>query len=283
MIDAHIRKKTVKALTQFQHYASVSLAAIILTGCASKGADRHPEDPFEPVNRQIYSLNRGVDKFLFAPVAGIYHKLLPAPVRASVTNFFSNINDINVTANQILQFKLADAFQSSTRFVINSTIGIGGLFDVASKNGVYKQRQDFGTTLAHYGWKESTYLVLPLLGATTIRDGIGLGVDWYLSPYAYIDEWQMWTALGIDLINLRSNMLEEVVYVDYVSMDSYTFVRDIYLGRRNALINNIQNTSEWDNAKWEDWEEAKNESTPTAQPSIDQPAAVPQGRAWVKP
>jgi phospholipid-binding lipoprotein MlaA len=273
----------VKALTQFQHYASISLAAIVLTGCASKGADRHPDDPFEPVNRQIYSLNRGVDTFVFKPVAGVYHKFIPPQVRGGVTNFFSNINDINVTANQILQFKLADAFQSSARFVINTTIGIGGLFDIATKNGVYKKREDFGTTLAHYGWKKSAYLVLPLLGPTTIRDGIGLGVDWYLSPYAYIEESLMWPLVGLDLINLRSNMLEEVVYVDYVSMDSYTFVRDIYLGRRNALINNTQGVSDWDNAKWEDWEDSQHPKGPVDENPIDKPAAVPEGRAWVKP
>lgn len=246
----------MKAQTTVQQFASVSLAAIVLTGCASKGPERHEQDPIEPLNRQIYSFNRGVDKFVFAPVAGVYHKFLPAQVRRSVTNFFSNVNDINVTANQLLQFKFADAFQSSTRFVLNTTIGLGGLFDVATRNGVYKTRQDFGTTLAFYGWKKSTYLVLPILGPTTVRDGIGLGVDFYLSPYAYIDEWLMWTTMGLNVLNLRSNLLEEVVYVDYVSMDSYTFVRDIYLGRRDALIQNKQYSSEWDNGKWDNWEES---------------------------
>lgn len=269
----------MKAITQFRHYASLSLAVIVLAGCASnRTVDRHPEDPLEPLNREIFSFNRGVDTIFFKPVAGIYYKFIPSQARHGVTNFFSNVNDINVTANEILQFKMGDAVQTAVRFVMNSTVGIAGLFDVASKVGLYKKRADFGTTLAFYGMKKSPYLVLPLLGPSTMRDTVGIAVDWYLSPYAYVNEDIVFWALGLNLLNQRTNLLEEVSYVDYAAMDDYTFVRDIYLQRRNALINNTQNANDWDSSEstWNDWEvEWSKEVAPgvETQPISHEPAA----------
>lgn len=244
----------MKALTQLKSLASVTLSVIVLTGCATNSATRHPQDPLEPLNREIYSFNRGVDTIFIEPVAALYHKLVPPQVRAGVTNFFSNVNDVNVMANQVLQGKIPDAMHSATRLALNTTVGVGGLFDVASGRGLYKMRQDFGTTLAFYGIKESPYLVLPFLGPSTIRDTAGLVVDFYLSPYGYVEEWVFWYSAGLLYLNTRSNLLEELVFVDYAAMDSYAFVRDIYLQRRNALINNTQESNEWENGKWDDWE-----------------------------
>lgn len=270
--------KPVNALQQIKNYASLTLVAIVLTGCANS-ATRHPDDPLEPLNREIYSFNRGIDTFFFAPVAGVYNRLLPRQVRNCVTNFFSNVNDVNVIANQVLQLKIPDAMRSTIRLTINTTVGVGGLFDVASTAGFYKTRQDFGTTLAHYGVKNSPYLVLPLLGPSTIRDSAGLVVDFWLSPYAYVDEDIFWWAVSIDMVNLRSNMLEEIVFVDYAAMDSYSFVRDIYLQRRNALINNTQNAEDWSEGKWNDWEQPWSSevapSTQTAVQSKGQPPLKP--------
>lgn len=256
----------MKAITKFTHYASLSLAAIVLAGCASsRTADRHPQDPLEPLNREIFSFNRGIDTIFIKPVAGVYHKFVPPQARQGVTNFFSNINDINVTANELLQFKIEDAIKTSVRFIMNTTFGIGGLFDVATHVGLYKKRQDFGTTLAFYGIKNSPYLVLPLLGPSTIRDTAGLAVDFYLSPYAYVAEDVMWTALAINYVNQRANLLEDTGFVDYAAMDPYALVRDIYLGRRNALINKKQIGNEWNSAedKWDDWAEPWSDETAT--------------------
>lgn len=265
----------MNALHQIKNYASITLAAIVLTGCANS-ATRHPEDPLEPFNREMYSFNRGVDTFFFAPVAGVYNRFLPRQVRACVTNFFSNVNDVNVIANQVLQLKIPDAMHSVIRLTINTTVGVGGLFDVASTAGFYKMRQDFGTTLAHYGVKKSPYLVLPILGPSTVRDSVGLLADVWLSPYGYVDEDIFWWAVGIDMINLRSNMLEEVVFVDYAAMDSYSFVRDIYLQRRNALINNTQNAEDWNEGKWDDWEQSwSNEVAPSTQTAVQSKGAPP--------
>lgn len=244
----------MKALTHLKTYASLSLAVMVLTGCAT-GPDRHPEDPFEPLNREIYSFNSGVDMFVFKPAAGLYHKFIPPQARHGVTNFFSNVNDVNVAANEILQFKIQDAIVTGLRFTVNSTLGVAGLFDVASSMGIYKKRQDFGTTLAFYGWKSAPYLVIPLLGPSTVRDTAALFVDWYMSPYAYVREDVVLWALGINFLNQRSNLLEEISFVQYAAMDDYSFVRDIYLQRRNALINGEQNGNEWNSndAKWDDW------------------------------
>jgi len=246
-----------------QHYktyaARLSLmtaTAVLLASCAStQRADRHPQDPLEPFNREMYSLNKGLYTIFFKSVAGVYAKVTPPQVRRGVTNFFSNINDINVAANQILQFKVEDAIKTSVRFLINTTMGIGGLFDVATHSGLYKTREDFGTTLAFYGMKESPYLVLPLLGPSTMRDSAGLIVDYYLSPWAYIDFDTALIAYSINLLNQRANLLDEVYYVDYAAMDDYTFVREIYLKRRDALINDEQSIDSWDaeEDKWADW------------------------------
>jgi phospholipid-binding lipoprotein MlaA len=268
----------VKALNQFKHSASLCLAVIVLTGCAS-GPNRHPEDPLEPLNREIYSFNRGLDMFIFAPVAGIYHKLVPSAIRACVTNFFSNIDDITVAANEVLQLKIPDAIQTSTRFVLNTTLGVGGIFDVASTKGIYKRREDFGTTLAHYGMKSSPYIVLPIIGPSTVRDGTSLIIDWYLTPYAYVDDWIMWYALGINLVNLRANMLEEVGFVNYAAQDSYSFVRDIYLQRRKAMINGTELNSEWNEGGWNDWDDAAGKKATPANPA---PLQGP-GEAWRVP
>lgn len=235
-----------------------AVLSVALVSCASnKTADRHPQDPLEPFNREMYSLNKGIDTIFIKPVAGVYAKVLPPQVRKGVTNFFSNINDINVAVNQLLQFKIEAAIKTSTRFLINTTFGIGGLMDPATHSGLYKTREDFGTTLAFYGVKDTPYLVLPLLGPSTVRDSAGLVVDYYLSPWAYIDINTALILFGIDLLNMRANMLDEVYYVDYASMDEYTFVRDIYLQRRQQLISGEQTIDDWNAEEdtWDDWAE----------------------------
>lgn len=233
----------------------VTAMVFLLFGCANKKlAKGEVNDPYQAFNRQMYSFNRGIDTIFIKPIAGVYHFAVPQPVRRGVTNFFSNINDINVTINKVLQFKIHDAVRSAVRFAMNSTVGVGGLFDVASHTGLYKHRADFGLTLARYGMTESPYLVLPFLGPGTVRDQAGFFVDWYLSPWAYLnDEKWLYSLLALKIINTRANLLDEGMYVDYAAMDEYTFVRDIYLQRREALIKGIN--ADADAEEWEDWEE----------------------------
>ncbi len=234
--------------------------AVLLTACASssKVTEKHPEDPFERLNREMYTLNKGLDTIVFKPIASIYYVATPAIVRKGVTNFFSNVGDITVFANKVLQLKIHDAVRTAARFGMNSTFGIGGVFDIASEAGLYKMRADFGLTLAHYGMKRSPFLMLPVLGPSTMRDTAGFVADWFLSPWAYIDHDILYIAGAIDLVNIRANLLDDQYYFDYAAMDEYSFIRDIYLQRRNALIagQDAQAPGQWGEEydDWDDWE-----------------------------
>jgi phospholipid-binding lipoprotein MlaA len=236
------------------------LAAILLSACASssKVTEKHPEDPFEALNREIYTLNKGLDTIVFKPIASIYYVAVPSQIRKGVTNFFSNIGDITVFANKVLQFKIHDAVRTAARFGMNSTFGIGGIFDIATEAGLYKMRADFGLTLAHYGMKRSPYLMLPVFGPSTIRDTGGFVADWFLSPWAYVDHEILYIAGALDLVNIRANLLDDQYYFDYAAMDEYSFMRDIYLQRRNALIDGQDEAApgSWgdDYDDWDDWE-----------------------------
>ncbi len=253
---------------------------VLLTACASssKVTEKHPEDPFESVNREIFTLNQGLDKFIFKPVASAYYMVVPPPVRKGVTNFFSNIGDITVFANKVLQFKIHDAVRTAARFGMNSTFGAAGLFDVASEAGLYKMRADFGLTLAHYGMKKSPYLVLPLIGPTTVRDAGGIVADFFLSPWAYVDGEILFYAGVLDLVNIRANLLDDQYYFDYAAMDEYSFMRDIYLQRRNALIKGQDEAApagDW-GENYDDWDdyEATQEHDKDLPPDVPEPLPV---------
>lgn len=236
------------------------LSIVLLAACASssKVTEKHPDDPFESLNREIYTLNKGLDTFIFKPIASIYYMAVPTPVRKGVTNFFSNVGDITVFANKVLQLQIHDAVRTAARFGMNSTFGIGGLFDIASEAGLYKMRADFGLTMAHYGYKKSAFLMLPAIGPSTIRDTGGLVGDWFLSPWAYIDGDILLIFGGIDLVNIRANLLDDQYYFDYAAMDEYSFIRDIYLQRRDALIagEDADAPGNWGEEydDWDDWE-----------------------------
>lgn len=246
------------------HTASILLLAAALmipTGCSSKRMKSpHADDPFEGMNREIYAFNTGADKFLIKPVAAVYHFALPEPLRQSVTNFFSNVNDITVVANKILQLEIHDAVRVSARFIMNTTVGVGGLVDVASHAGLYKQHGDFGLTLARWGMKHSPYIMVPFIGPTTIRDGAGFLVDFWLSPWIYIEpEWLGWGMYGLGLVNMRSNLLGDEAYFNYAAMDGYALMRDVFLQRRNSLIAQQANKKgDWeeDPNEWDDWSTA---------------------------
>lgn len=253
-----------------RQYRAVSVlllaAALTLpTGCSSKRMKSpNPDDPFEGLNREIYAFNTGADKFLVKPIAAVYHFILPEPLRQSVTNFFSNVDDITVAANKVLQLEIHDAVRVSMRFLMNTTVGVGGLVDVASHAGLYKQHGDFGLTLARWGMKHSPYIMVPFVGPTTLRDGVGFLVDFWLTPWPYIEpEWVAWATYGLATINLRSNLLDDEAYFNYAAMDGYALMRDVYLQRRNNLIAKQGNKNTgWEEEpnEWDDWStEAKKE------------------------
>lgn len=212
------------------------LITIFLSGCA-KNPNASNIDPYEKINRFTFAFNQDLDHLIFRPVAKTYDTLVPPPLKKGITNFFNNIQEITTFPNDILQGKIRWAFVDFWRLVINSTIGIGGLFDVATKMGLPKHYEDFGMTLAVWdGGHKSPYLVLPVLGPSTFRAGFGKIFDVGASPYPYIQPRAIgWTAEAVRLLNERAKLLSANKLVD-TAFDPYVFVRDAYLQRRNKLI-----------------------------------------------
>lgn len=195
-------------------------------------------DPLEGFNRAIYTFNDKFDRYLLKPVAKGYRFIVPDIARRGVSNFFSNLGDPANMLNNLLQGKFVDGASDLGRFVINSTIGIGGLFDVAGHIGLEKHDEDFGQTLAVWGVGEGPYLVLPVLGPSNIRDGVGLVPDWYMNPTEYMEEQSTANKLLVlKVINRRDQLLEATDILEQAAGDDpYTFVREAYRQRRRSLV-----------------------------------------------
>lgn len=214
--------------------AIVSLA--LLGGCATTGTG-DPRDPFEPVNRAIYTFNDGVDTVLMKPLAQVYQDVVPPMVRTGVSNVFSNLNDVIVALNNLLQGKFVPALSDLSRIMFNTTIGILGIFDVATDFGIEKNDEDFGQTLGYWGVGDGPYLVVPFLGPNTVRDFAGKIVDWETDPTSYIDPNRDRNAVqGFRLVTRRAELLSASRVLEVASIDDYAFLRDAYLQRRRNLI-----------------------------------------------
>jgi len=197
-------------------------------------------DPYEQFNRDTYRMNKTLDKALVKPVAQVYDAIAPVPLKMGVSNFFSNLGEVPSVANATLQFKFKHAITGTMRFLINSTVGVLGLVDVATRLGLPAHYEDFGLTLAHWGWKDSSYLVLPLLGPTTVRDALGRPVNYYGTLYPYLYPQRLRFLLpGLSGINIRASLLDGESAAKQASFDEYRFIRNAYLQKRNAQINNI--------------------------------------------
>lgn len=214
--------------------------ALSLAGCAStQKTASNPDDPLEPVNRVIYSVNDNLDRYFLKPVATGYKTVLPQFVRTGVTNFFSNLNDVVVAVNNLLQGKLNNAAQDATRLAVNSTVGIGGVFDVAKTMGLPKHDEDFGQTLGWWGVGPGPYLQIPLMGPSDMRDAVGRVADYEADPI----RWglrhniplrnSLW---GVQIVNTRANLLDASQMLEDAALDPYEFQRDAYLQHRNALV-----------------------------------------------
>ena len=222
---------------QIKQLCSTIAFATMLVGCAST----NNKDPLEGVNRGIYKFNDVADRGLIKPVATAYKSVTPSPIRKGVSNFFSNISSLTTVINDLLQLKFAHAFTDAGRFVINTTFGIAGFIDVASMDGIEKRNEDFGQTLGHWGVDTGPYLVLPLLGPSTVRDTVGLAVDTVTTdPITYthnIGEIRLHNQLrAAQLVDKRAQLLDASDIVDNASIDPYAFLRDAYLQRRASLV-----------------------------------------------
>ena len=202
-------------------------------------ADEAGHDPLEGFNRAMFAVNEGLDTVLIKPVAQAYDFAVPLPAKAGVGSFFGNIADIRNVLNNALQGKLANAGNDFGRLLINSTVGIFGLFDVASELGLEKHDEDFGQTLAVWGWTESDFLFLPILGPRTLRDTGGWVVDAYTDPTWYTLQKSVAarnTLVALRFVDVRASLLPSDKVVEEAALDKYAYVRDAYLQRRRNLI-----------------------------------------------
>ena len=204
----------------------------------------YTQDPYEKINRRIFKFNQGLDKVALKPIAKVYDRLLPNRARWVINNFYTNINMIPTIINDLLQADLKHASQDAHRLVLNSTIGMGGIFDLATPNGFPLRSNDLGLTFAIWGDKQSPYVVLPFLGPSTIRDGMGMLFDYtFFTPYPYVPSRPLYALLAVRYVDLRAQMLDTDRLVQE-SLDKYAFVRDAYLQHRNYLIQGEQNETD---------------------------------------
>ena len=212
----------------------------IASGCATTttaDSTAGNEDNFESANRVFFDVNETLDKHLMKPVAEAYVELTPKPIRTGVTNFFDNLTYLNVIFNDLLQGKFTQAVNDSLRFIFNSTLGIGGIFDVASKDlNLPKNEEDFGQTLATWGVDEGSYLYIPFLGPNTVRDVTDKGPSTLLNPFFYVTSSVLLPISALDAINKRANLLEASNIRDEAAIDPYAFTKEAYLQQRDFLI-----------------------------------------------
>jgi phospholipid-binding lipoprotein MlaA len=245
---------------------SGALALTLLGGCATTG---NPRDPLEPLNRAVYTFNDGFDTLLVRPAAEFYRFIVPEFARTGVSNFFSNINDVIVTVNSLLQGKLLQAASDAARLLVNTTLGVLGLFDVATQMGLEKHNEDFGQTLGYWGIGDGPYLVLPFLGPSNLRDTVGWVGDWQVWPITYVDHDQTrYLLIGTRFVTARADLLEASRILETAALDPYEFVRDAYLQRRRNQI--------YDGKPPPDEDDFVDDAKPKAAPGKDPPKDAPK-------
>ena len=222
----------------FPRFAAFAMT-ITLGGCASLPSGKpDPSDRFERVNRSIYSFNHAIDRALVRPAARGYVKITSVPVRNSISNFFTNLDYPITIVNDILQGKFHDGLSDVGRFGVNTVVGIGGLFDPASHWGLEKHNEDFGLTLARWGVHPGPYLMLPILGPSTVRDAPGRVADRFVSPTAYLNNTGIEVGLFVGKgVTTRAGVLNMDPVVDS-AYDPYAFVRNAWLQRREYQVHN---------------------------------------------
>lgn len=215
----------------------ITVFALILVGALSGCAHTNPRDPFESFNRGVYAFNDALDTAIIKPVATGYTAALPQLMRTGISNFFSNLNDITVILNGVLQLKITQAVSDTGRFLINSTIGLLGFVDVATHLGLEKHNEDFGQTLGYWGIGSGPYLVLPFIGPSSVRDGIGFWIDYLIDPVWRENNIRLRNSLvAVRFIDRRAQFLDSEKLIDTAAIDRYSFLRDAYLQRRRNLV-----------------------------------------------
>lgn len=224
-------------MPNLQHFFKIGIVAamLVMMGCAT--TNQTAGDPLEGYNRAMYKFNDAVDTAIVKPVAQGYDTVVPAPISHGVSNFFSNLDDITVIINDLLQGKFYQAYKDTHRFVLNTTVGVAGIFDVASLSGLNKNNEDFGQTLGVWGAEPGAYVVLPFFGPRNVRDTFGLVGDMFTDPVMYVegDDARM-AFVGTRVVDTRANLLKAEKVLDEAALDEYSYVRDAYMQRRQNLV-----------------------------------------------
>ena len=213
----------------------VTIITLLLATMTALAEEVENPDPLEGLNRGVWGFNETVINSVARPVVDIYETVTPAPIHNGIVNFFGNLNEIPNAANSLLQGKVKQAANDTGRFLINTTLGLGGLFDVASKVGLnVGDGEDFGQTLAVWGVGQGPYLMLPFLGPTTFRDAPADFIDSFLDPFSYSDKLALRVGMkGMSVIAENGSYLDQL---DVISGDKYLFIRDVYLQNREYVI-----------------------------------------------
>jgi len=217
---------------------------VVGSGCATTATlSGDPGDPWEATNRTFYAFNDALDQAVLEPVANLYLKL-PGGLRDSIHNFLDNAAYPGTVLNQFLQAKFEPAMEGTARFVFNTTLGIGGLFDVSTGFGLERKEEDFGQTLAVWGVDQGAYLYVPFLGPYTARNTPDEASAYFTNPFSYISTLYLLPVTFLNLLNDRANLLEASEFVDEATIDPYSFIREAYLQQRRYLIHDGNPPSE---------------------------------------
>jgi phospholipid-binding lipoprotein MlaA len=223
-------------MPKFLKFVLALLLLALGTGCAT-GPNANPKDPLEPMNRAIYKFNDAVDSAVLKPVATGYQAVVPSPIRTGVSNFFSNLGDVWSLVNHVLQFEFANAGKTVARLGINTFLGLGGVLDIATEAGIEVPKADLGQTFGKWGVPSGPYVMLPLLGPSTVRDGVGTITATYHDPVNRVSDNATRNVLTVTrVVDVRTRLLGATDAVDEIALDKYSFIRDVYLKRRQNQI-----------------------------------------------
>ena len=252
-VNIRILLKLTSLLMSLPRYLLTLLLVLPLsTACAA--SQERDMDPWESTNRKIFAFNETLDRFVLKPAAKGYRFVMPDAAQRGVGNFIANIYEFNSVINSLLQGRFGGAAQNSGRFVVNTTLGLLGFFDVATPLGIEPNRADFGQTLAVWGFDSGPFVMLPLFGPRTVRSGVGYFFDTYTSiPYLIDNREAAWIFWTVEVIDYRASLLDAD---DLITGDRYIFLRDAYLQARKTFINGgVVDDSFSDFEEEEDWEE----------------------------
>ena len=239
-------------------------------------AENNPADPYEGYNRAVFKFNDKADQYVLAPVARGYRKITPKPVRTGVSNFFNNLRDVVSFGSNVLRLDVKRASEDLVRVGINTTFGLGGLIDIAGAGGVPSNKNTLGDTFASWGWKNSNYFVVPLLGPSTVRDTVGNAVTtvYPVKNAVFHTSAGRWGTTGLQAINTREELLDLTDSLEGAAIDKYSYTRDLYMKVRSQQTGGTLPQSEDDNIDIDDLVDSNATSEPVAAPPTA-PAEIP--------